>query len=60
LQLANEANLRSMQASNVGELARAAAERFPDRCEGVANRLAHVLDDLTTQYNNNNAAVAES
>jgi len=60
LQLANEANLRSMQASNVGELARAAAERFPDRCEGVANRLAHVLDDLTAEYNSNNAAVAES
>lgn len=59
LQLANGANLRSMRASNVGELARAAADRFPDRCEGIASRLAHVLDDLTAEYNSNNAVVAE-
>ena len=60
LQLANETNLKSMQASNVGELALAAASRFPSRCEVVANELAQVLDDLTVQYNNNNAAIAAS
>ena len=60
LQLANEANLRSMQASNVGELALTAAGRFPSRCEIVANELAQVLDDLTANYNSSSAAVAAS
>lgn len=60
LQLANEANLRSMHASNVGELARSAAQRFPDRCVGPATELTQVLDGLTADYNSNNAAIAAS
>jgi hypothetical protein len=51
LQLAVLENIKTMQASNISELARTAAERFPVQCEELSNLLLHTLDCLVAEYN---------
>ena len=60
LQLANETNLRSMQASNVGELALTAANNHPERCREIAEQLSQILEGLVAEYNSNSAAITAS
>ncbi|CAB9512605.1 expressed unknown protein [Seminavis robusta] len=50
LQLAIVENFKSMQASNIGELARAAAAKFPENCKEPAFKLLHVLEGYCEQY----------
>jgi hypothetical protein len=50
LQLAIVENFKSMQASNIGELARAAATKFPETCKDPAYKLLHVLEGYCVQY----------
>jgi hypothetical protein len=51
LQLAIAENLKSMQASNVVELVRAAATNHPQECEETVTRLLQILDDFASEYN---------
>jgi hypothetical protein len=39
-----------MQASNIGELVRVAAEKFPHNCDEPARRLLHVLEGFAADY----------
>jgi hypothetical protein len=57
VKLANVTNLRSMQASNVGELALTAATNFPDRCQEIALQLTEKLEGLTVEYNRQSTAI---
>ena len=50
LALAIVENFKSMQASNIGELARSAAIKFPENCREPAEKLIHVLDSYCGQY----------
>lgn len=50
LQLAIVENFKSMQASNIGELAGAAAAKFPENCKEPALKLIHVLEGYCEQY----------
>jgi hypothetical protein len=50
LQLCIAENFKAMQASNVGELVRAAAEKFPDTCGEPAERLIHVIEGYISEY----------
>jgi len=50
LQLAIVENFKSMQASNVGELARSAASKFPENCKDPAEKLLQILDGYCEQY----------
>ena len=50
LALAIVENFKSMQASNIGELARSAATKFPDTCKEPAHKLLHVLEGYCEQY----------
>lgn len=43
LRLAISENFKAMQAANIPELARVAAEKFPDACEEPGTRLIHAL-----------------
>lgn len=43
-------NFKAMQASNVGELVRAAAFKFPDGCGEPADKLMKVIDSFLVQY----------
>ena len=51
LQLSIIENCKAMQASNIGELALAAAERFPAQCGEIANHLLHLLESFVEEYN---------
>jgi hypothetical protein len=50
LQLAIMENFKAMQASNIGELVRVAAERFPQNCDEPARRLMYVLEGFAADY----------
>jgi hypothetical protein len=50
LQLAIMENFKAMQASNIGELVRVAAETFPHNCDEPGRRLLHVLDGFAATY----------
>ena len=50
LQLAIVENFKSMQASNIGELASAAATKFPENCKEPALKLLHVLEGYCAEY----------
>jgi len=50
LALAIVENFKSMQASNIGELARAAATKFPENCQEPASKLVQVLEGFCEQY----------
>lgn len=56
VQLAILDNCKSMQASNVGELVRAAAERFPEECSSLADLLLRSLENFAAEYNQVHAA----
>jgi hypothetical protein len=50
LALAIIENFKSMQASNIGELAMSAASKFPEKCKGPGERLFRVLESYSGQY----------
>lgn len=50
LQLSIAENFKAMQASNVGELVRSAAHKFPDSCADPAERLIHVIEGYISDY----------
>jgi Armadillo-like len=50
LQLSIAENFKAMQASNVGELVVAAAQKFPDRCADPAERLIKVIEGFIAEY----------
>jgi Armadillo-like len=50
LQLSIAENFKAMQASNVGELVVAAAQKFPDRCAEPAERLIKVIEGFIAEY----------
>lgn len=50
LQLAIAENFKAMQASNVGELVVAAAQKFPDTCAIPAERLIKVIEGFLAEY----------
>jgi hypothetical protein len=59
LQLAILENCKSMQASNVGALVSAAAQRFPEQCANLADLLLRSLDNFAAEYNQVHAALHE-
>jgi hypothetical protein len=50
LQLSINENFKAMQASNVAELVKAAADKFPDSCAEPSDRLLHVIDGYVKEY----------
>lgn len=55
LQLAVAKNVTSLRATNVVELVRAAADKFPDSCRGPADEFQGMMQVFTMDYNNSNA-----
>jgi hypothetical protein len=43
-------NFKAMTASNIGELVRTAAEKFPHNCDEPARRLLYILEDFAAGY----------
>ena len=50
LQLSIAENFKAMQASNVGELVRSAAHKFPESCGEPAEELIHVIEGFISEY----------
>jgi hypothetical protein len=50
LQVAIPENFKSMLASNIGELVRTAAQKFPEKCREPAQWLLHALEGSTSEY----------
>ena len=50
LQLSIAENFKAMQASNVGELVRSAAHKFPENCGEPAEELIHVIEGFISDY----------
>jgi hypothetical protein len=50
LKLTIEENFRALQASNVGELVRSAASKFPESCSEPAERVIQLISDFLSMY----------